>query len=375
VDDKWKIALLGCNSVRTDLLTSAAQNVGITVISFDSTEVNINKLMLLEGVHCTICDFAHNPYNGIEVIKSIRAQLPNHPLMVVTQGWDAQAISMTVGYNLSEFVVVRENSIRTFERVIMKAQVHIQKQREGLKTKDDGVYRSLFTNSPDAIFRLGLDGSHQDCNTRAAEMLGYCADELRRKSLREIVAPEHHDTSVGILKLLLSREKVSPYERQFIRKDGSRVPVEISPSLVFNEAGQPQYIISMVRDISGRKRMQKQLEQISKQYQDLVSNLPVPIVVCQDDVLRYINPQACACLGIANSATYVGRECRSIVHGDDLVRLQTYQSSEASVTNTKPLRIRFLTSNGTPINVNYWQSIFEFNGKPATLMAFQPVLE
>ncbi len=48
-------------------------------------------------------------------------------------------------------------------------------------------------------------------------------------------------------------------EKEYIRKDGSRIPIEISASIVRGTEGRPDMIWSVIRDITQRKQMEKQL--------------------------------------------------------------------------------------------------------------------
>lgn len=113
-------------------------------------------------------------------------------------------------------------------------------------------YRSLFQQTHDAVFILDLQGRHLEVNQRAADMLGYSHEEIRGLSLKDVSAET--DRSEDVRSRLLAGETVPPYERTFYRKDGSEIHVEINAEVVFDAAGEPLHIQSIVRDISERKR-------------------------------------------------------------------------------------------------------------------------
>jgi len=118
-------------------------------------------------------------------------------------------------------------------------------------------YGSLFEQSNDAVMILDLEGNHLDVNQRAIEMLGYAHDELMVMSFRDTVHPAQQKHSENILANLLDGVRVPPYERIFKHRDGREVYVELNVELVRNEVGDPQYIQSIMRDISDRKRMEQ----------------------------------------------------------------------------------------------------------------------
>lgn len=120
-------------------------------------------------------------------------------------------------------------------------------------------YHSLFRQSNDAVFILDLNGRHLDANQRASEMLGYTPNEIIGLSYRDIVVPDEKHQSDQVLKRLLAGEKIAPYERLFHRKNGTEVPTEINVELVRDTNDQPLYLMSIVRDITERKRMESTL--------------------------------------------------------------------------------------------------------------------
>jgi signal transduction histidine kinase len=60
----------------------------------------------------------------------------------------------------------------------------------------------------------------------------------------------------------LAGESLPVYERTFLRRDGTRIPAEINAALVYDPAGRPLHIQSVVRDISRRKRAEAERERL-----------------------------------------------------------------------------------------------------------------
>lgn len=143
--------------------------------------------------------------------------------------------------------------------VITFSDITAQRQMiQALKEREQR-YRSLFEQVNDAVFILNLDGVHMDVNRKACEMLGYPYEELVNITAREVVAPAEYPKSQNILQQLLAGETIPIYERIFRHKNGTEFPVEINVQLVRDEAGEPIYLQSIVRDISRRKAGQQKI--------------------------------------------------------------------------------------------------------------------
>lgn len=149
-------------------------------------------------------------------------------------------------------------------------------------------YRSVFEQSKDAVYIIGLDGKHQQVNRRATEMTGYTAEELYELSYRDPVDPVQREQSDAVFRRLLAGEQIPPYERQFRRKDGTLYFAELNVELVRDSNGTPHYIQSVVRDISERKAM----EAASRAFvQDMTALQEIHLLLSEVTTLDALYPQ------------------------------------------------------------------------------------
>jgi diguanylate cyclase (GGDEF)-like protein/PAS domain S-box-containing protein len=142
----------------------------------------------------------------------------------------------------AQAAVAIENS-----RLYEKAQLEI-KQRE----KAEHRYRALFEQSHDAVFILDVQGKHLEVNQRAADLLGYTVTELSQLSMMDISSQTQE--AENIMESLKKGEIIPLYEREYIKKSGERVTVEVNTELVCDDNGVPIHIQTVARDISERKQ-------------------------------------------------------------------------------------------------------------------------
>ena len=128
-----------------------------------------------------------------------------------------------------------------------------RRRAEDELSKSEKRYRGLLDLSPDAIYMADAVGNLISANPAGLEMLRCTAHEAAGMSMAETYLPEE---------LAAFRERVEKinagvrlrYERTFVRKDGSQVPVEISGS-----SGYDGYSLGLIRDISERKTAETKL--------------------------------------------------------------------------------------------------------------------
>src|SRR5207249_672994 len=99
-------------------------------------------------------------------------------------------------------------------------------------------------------------------NQKLCDILRYTRNELLTKTVRDITCPEDLRPDHEQLAPLL-RGDVSSFSRdqRYVRKDGSLVWLAASVSLQRDAAGRPLNTISVMRDITERKRLEKELRQ------------------------------------------------------------------------------------------------------------------
>ena len=137
-------------------------------------------------------------------------------------------------------------------------------KKENLIQSTDGRYKTLFEQVNAAAFLTTLDGKILEANLKSCELLGYTWDELIDLSLKDVF-PETDDWS-QIIDEISAKGGIN-FESENIKKDGTRVPVNISTSL-FMMKGKP-VMLALIWDISERKKSEKKLKESEQEYRGL----------------------------------------------------------------------------------------------------------
>jgi two-component system, cell cycle sensor histidine kinase and response regulator CckA len=137
-----------------------------------------------------------------------------------------------------------------------------KQMEEAIKERDDH-YRALVEESFDGIM-IAKGTKIVFVNSRLCQMLGYAKDELEGMEHRMLAHPDCQDLVLQRALARMRGENVPPhYELKFQRKDGSIFDAEIH-SLAIEIRGAPGVQV-WIRDITGRKEAEKELEQLTNQ--------------------------------------------------------------------------------------------------------------
>jgi PAS domain S-box-containing protein len=101
------------------------------------------------------------------------------------------------------------------------------------------------------------NGNIMDANDGFLDLIGYSREDLRagRINWREITPPEYAEVDQRSLEEVAAKGFCTTYEKEYIRKDGSRVPVLIG-SASFED--NPNEGVRFVLDLTERKKLEQQ---------------------------------------------------------------------------------------------------------------------
>jgi len=165
-----------------------------------------------------------------------------------------------------------------------------RKQAEEALKESEESFRALAENAADGIAILTSDGTHAYVNRRAAEITGYTVEELLQVGFQNLFPQDELKKLMQIFRKKLGGESdTAKYETVIIRKDGQRVPLEVSSALT-TWHGKPADIV-FSRDITERKRAEEALQESEKRYRNIFETTPVSIIVLdKDGQMVDINP-------------------------------------------------------------------------------------
>ncbi|MDJ0633060.1 MAG: PAS domain S-box protein [Xenococcaceae cyanobacterium MO_188.B29] len=149
-----------------------------------------------------------------------------------------------------------------------------RKQAEQALWESRTRFLQTFVNAAVGMAIVSLDGSWLEVNPALCEMLGYSEQELQATNFQAITHAEDLDSDLAQLERLLSG-KIPSYqmEKRYIRKQGDRIWINLSVSLVRDKNEQPLYLIALIENINQRKQAEQALAQLNYELGQLNNQL------------------------------------------------------------------------------------------------------
>ena len=168
-----------------------------------------------------------------------------------------------------------EQDLRRLDLYARQAADFIERFRhdEALR-ESERRFRATFENAAVGIAHVAPNGAMLRVNDRLCQIVGWSAEELTTKTFPGITHPDDVEANLALLRRVLSGE-IDHYamEKRYRRKDGSVVWCNLTVSCVRKNDGTVDYFISVVEDISKRKRAEKQNRLLLREVNHRAKNL------------------------------------------------------------------------------------------------------
>lgn len=213
-----------------------------------------------------------------------------------------------------EAELTAKGEIRTYRNVIAPIRMggHIigilgvnvditeRKRAEEALRFSEAKYRRLYDSMRDAFVSVTMDGKIQEYNEAYRRMLGYEPEELTALTFWDLTPSRWHAFQDKIIKKqVLVRGYSDIYEKEYRRKDGTVIPVELRTELLRDDKRHPCGMWAIIRDITERKRNEKALQESEGRYRAVAeSTRDIIYILDREGTLLFANKAASQCIGI-----------------------------------------------------------------------------
>jgi PAS domain S-box-containing protein len=119
-------------------------------------------------------------------------------------------------------------------------------------------FEDIFEASVDAIGYAAPDEAILLVNRAFSELTGFSREELLRMNARDLIPEQHKEQRDRVVTQVLQTGEPVEYEIDYLRKNGSQVPVSITLFAVKGDDGKPTGLAAIVRNLTERKRAEEQ---------------------------------------------------------------------------------------------------------------------
>jgi len=163
------------------------------------------------------------------------------------------------------------------------------KQAEEAIKESEEKYRTILEGIEEGYFEVDIAGNLTFFNDSLCKISGFSRSQLMGMNNRDYTTPETAKRMYQVFKKIYRTGKparVIDYE--IITKDGRTIVLGMSTSLMRDSAGEPIGFRGVVRDVTERKRAEKELRRHREQLEELVQERTADLQVANKELEREI---------------------------------------------------------------------------------------
>lgn len=176
---------------------------------------------------------------------------------------------------------------------------------ENLLRESEERFKALFALSPLGMARASWDGRFLQVNESFARIIGYAPEEVLKLSYWDVTPREFEELETGILVTLEQTGRFGPIEKEYIHRDGHRVPIVINGMLLKTPDGMNE-IWGIAEDITRRKKAEIGLRESEEKFRALFEASSQGVVLHDDKQYLEVNPALAQMLGYDSPDQLIG---------------------------------------------------------------------
>ena len=237
-----------------------------------------------------------------------------------------------------------------------KAEIKLRESERRLRRfNESGMLGIIYWN---------MQGKILDANEKFLEMVGYTRNDLLSGEISwtEMTPPEYHAEDEQSVKELLSRGVNSkPFEKEYIRKDGSHIPILIAGAMLDEERTNG---VAFVLDITERKKAEDAVKASEARYRRLFESAKDAILILdyESGKITDSNPYIEELLGYTKEE-FIGKELWNVGLFKDIAEnkeaFQELKARKYIRYDDLPLK----TKTGTSVNVEFVSNVYPVNDR------------
>jgi PAS domain S-box-containing protein len=366
------------NPADADLVQALLASEGIAcVIRQVETRTEFEAALEESSFDLIISDFTLPSFDGLSALEIARQKSPRVPFIFVsgTIGEEIAVESLREGavdYVLKDRLSRLPAAVRRAMREAGERADRLRVEEE-LRQRDE-LFRKITENVDDLVAVMDLEGRRVFNSPSYRHLLADPNTAAGTDAFAEIHPEDReqvHRTFRDTVETGIGRRA----EYRFLLRDGTIRYIESQGSVIRNKDGQVTNVVVVSRDVTERKRMEKELVSAEAKFRTLVEQAIVGICIVQDGNLAYVNPRMAELFG----DTTEGMVCRPaldlVVEDDRLIAARNMAVRLRSQAPGASYELRMRRKDGRVIHVEIHGAQTEYAGRPAILGTLLDITE
>ncbi|MEH7417221.1 PAS domain S-box protein [Neobacillus drentensis] len=223
----------------------------------------------------------------------------------------------------------------------------LKRKKEEIR-KVEEMQRVLTDNILDVIVSTNLQGEIVYVSPSCEYILGYEQNEVLEQNILSFVHPDDVENAYQSRKKVLDSQESGRDYYRVRKKNGDYMWVEsLCKPIIAHDTLHVLEIVSVIRDISERKKGEEEAKRREETYRDLVEHSPDAVIIAKDDEILFINDTGAQLLMAKDKKEILSLSLPDIFHPDFHEIAREREKQVMAGTATEFMEYKLLRLDGT----------------------------
>ena len=313
VEDDEGLSNLVRRKLERDGFTTICVTTGAEAIAWIARNTPANVLMLL--------DYQLPDMTGKRLIESLANRHTSLPFIITTGHGDERIAVDMMKLGARDYLIKDASFLDLLLSIVIKTITQLETDQRLVESEralkeSENKYRMLVELAQEGIWAIDGTSATTFVNPKMAEMLGCDTQEMQGRPIFAFM----DDKNAAIAEAHFARCKkgiTGHCDIDYARQNGETLSTTMSTTAVFNESGEYAGLLSVVTDITERKRMEALVIQARDEWEESfdIINDAITIQDAEFNILR-LNAAAKEMLGV-HGPKLSAQKCFALYHGTD----------------------------------------------------------
>jgi|GEM_PF-1604350 len=251
------------------------------------------------------------------------------------------------------------------------------KQAEIEKKKSDNLYRTVINTISDTIVISDISGMIEYVSPSVMELVSTMSSEkLIGSNILGWLDEKYHQKAKENIHKILNNQPHNFEEYELIKDDGERIIVEIRTSVLKDDRGNPYKLVSLIRDISNRKKTELILRQTQDLYRTIIELSPAGILISYQGEILFLNTALAGIFDTVNQWDLIGKQVKDLIKKEFKKEINKILSDIESARQLKAFsQVQIISTKDILKDVQLSASPIFYDGKKCTFLFVNDITE
>ncbi|UCH14630.1 MAG: PAS domain S-box protein [Bacteroidales bacterium] len=242
-----------------------------------------------------------------------------------------------------------------------------KKATQALRESEE-KFRNIFDSSTDAIVISDFRQNILDVNKTAIETIGITKEKLKGKKTTDFVDDPYKVILLERLKKFKT-ENIPPVDIEIVAANNFRIPVEINSKVIEYEGKDA--ILSILRDITERKKATQALRESEEKYRTIVETSPDAVAVTDlNGKITFASPRTVEMHGFKRRDELIGRDGMDLIVEEDREKAASHLQYALGKGIIRDIEYRCKKKDGSEFYAEFSASVLKnINNEPTGFLA------